>query len=101
MHHIVVVEGPLFASVIVGFPQMKHVVRVVKVPGIIESQSLLISNFVDVKKEFNYEIAMRFQTDIKNVDSIWFSDLNGFQVCQKKRICGLNLIFLILMKIFR
>jgi hypothetical protein len=46
----------------------------------IESQFVDIQNIVDVRKQRNFEIAIRITTDIVNTDRTFYTDLNGFQV---------------------
>ena len=38
-------------------------------------------NTVDIRNENDIELAMRVQTDIKNPNGEFYTDLNGFQVC--------------------
>jgi hypothetical protein len=46
----------------------------------IESQFVDIQNIVDVRKQRNFEIAIRITTDTVNTDRTFYTDLNGFQV---------------------
>lgn len=45
----------------------------------VEGQSVEISNIVDIRKEHNYEIAMRISSSI-NSQNRFYTDLNGYQV---------------------
>lgn len=45
----------------------------------IEGQSVEVSNIVDIRKEQNYEIAMRISSSI-NSQNRFYTDLNGYQV---------------------
>lgn len=45
----------------------------------VEGQSVEISNTVDIRGEFNREIAMRITSDLNSSDR-FFTDLNGYQV---------------------
>ena len=38
-------------------------------------------NIVDIRKQSNYEIAVRISTDVDNQGREFYTDLNGFQVC--------------------
>ena len=40
-----------------------------------------MSNIVDIRKQSNYEIAVRISTDVDNQGREFYTDLNGFQVC--------------------
>lgn len=46
----------------------------------VDGTSVDIYNIVDIRSESNKEIAMRISTDIQNTDSVFYTDLNGFQV---------------------
>jgi hypothetical protein len=37
-------------------------------------------NLVDVRRETNYELAVKISTDVRNAGKEFFTDLNGFQV---------------------
>ena len=39
-------------------------------------------NIVDIRKQSNYEIAVRISTDINNQGREFYTDLNGFQVLE-------------------
>lgn len=45
----------------------------------IEGQSVEVSNIVDIRKEYNREIAMRISSNI-NSQNRFYTDLNGYQV---------------------
>ncbi|KAB0386696.1 hypothetical protein FD755_001652 [Muntiacus reevesi] len=45
----------------------------------VEGQSVEISNIVDIRKEHNYEIAMRISSSI-NSQNRFYTDLNGYQI---------------------
>lgn len=45
----------------------------------LEGQSLEVSNIVDIRGEYNRELAMRISSDI-NSQNRFYSDLNGYQV---------------------
>lgn len=47
-----------------------------------EGLSLDVSCLVDIRDHVNKELALRFSTDIES-DDTFFTDLNGFQVCQQ------------------
>lgn len=45
----------------------------------LEGQSVEVSNIVDIRGEYNRELAMRISSDI-NSENKFFTDLNGYQV---------------------
>lgn len=45
----------------------------------LEGQSLEISNIVDIRGEYNREIAMRISSDVESHNK-FYTDLNGYQV---------------------
>lgn len=51
-------------------------------PAGLEGLSLDMSFLVDIRDHVNKELAVRFSTDIES-DDTFFTDLNGFQVCQQ------------------
>lgn len=51
-------------------------------PTGVEGLSLDVSCLVDIRDHVNKELALRFSTDIESEDT-FFTDLNGFQVCQQ------------------
>ena len=44
-----------------------------------------IKNYVDLRATQDKELIMRFSTDIDNVNETFFTDLNGFQIMERKR----------------
>lgn len=45
----------------------------------LEGQSVEVSNIVDIRGEYNRELAMRISSDI-NSQNRFYTDLNGYQV---------------------
>lgn len=45
-----------------------------------EENIIELQNLVDIKSKYNFEIAMKLSTSIKNQQT-FYTDLNGFQVC--------------------
>ena len=39
---------------------------------------------MDIRPERNFEIAMRFHTDVNNAAKEFFTDLNGFQIIKRQ-----------------
>lgn len=58
-------------------------------PGV-ESDSVVIRNLVNVRREKNFELAMRIVSDIDNQDT-FYTDLNGFQITRRVRESKLTL----------
>ncbi|XP_060596328.1 alpha-mannosidase 2-like [Ruditapes philippinarum] len=81
---IYVIRGPIRSQVHVYsdiVPQ--HIVTLYNSTGI-ESQFVDIQNIVDVRKQRNFELAIRITTDIVNTDRTFYTDLNGFQIQKRK-----------------
>ncbi|XP_076046169.1 alpha-mannosidase 2-like isoform X2 [Oratosquilla oratoria] len=76
-----VIRGPLLSRAIVIIQNVAHNLLVKNSPGV-DGMGLDIVNIVDITKERNYELAMRFYTDVQNKD-VFYSDLNGFQVTKR------------------
>ncbi|XP_013780101.1 alpha-mannosidase 2-like [Limulus polyphemus] len=81
--HIRVIQGPLFSEVVVFLPDVEHHIRLRNSPGT-DGSGIEIYNIVDVAREVNKELIMRFYTNISNQDQEFFTDLNGFQVIKRK-----------------
>uniref|UniRef100_A0A8C5UFN9 Alpha-mannosidase n=1 Tax=Malurus cyaneus samueli TaxID=2593467 RepID=A0A8C5UFN9_9PASS len=73
-----VAHGKIFSEVVCFFHHVTHTVRLYKVQGL-EGQSLEVSNIVDIRGEYNRELAMRISSDI-NSQKRFYSDLNGYQI---------------------
>ncbi|ELU10739.1 hypothetical protein CAPTEDRAFT_167403 [Capitella teleta] len=84
-----VIQGPLVSEVHVIIPNVEHIVRLHNSPGL-DSLSLEVSNIVDISKETNKELIMRVISDVQNGDQL-FTDLNGFQIHQRKTYSKLPL----------
>uniref|UniRef100_A0AAY4DQ79 Alpha-mannosidase n=1 Tax=Denticeps clupeoides TaxID=299321 RepID=A0AAY4DQ79_9TELE len=78
-----VTKGPVFSEVTTTFTHITHTLRLYNVQGV-EGQSVEISNSVDIRGEFNHEIAMRITSDLNSKDR-FFTDHNGFQVIQPRK----------------
>lgn len=73
-----VIQGIVFCSVQVQIPYVHHTVYLYNTPGA-DSLGLEIHNVVDIANTNNFELAMRFSTNINNSDE-FFTDINGHQV---------------------
>ncbi|XP_037385401.1 alpha-mannosidase 2 isoform X1 [Talpa occidentalis] len=71
-------HGKFFSDVTCFFEHVVHRVRLYHIQGI-EGQSLEVSNIVDIRKEYNREIAMRISSNI-NSQNKFYTDLNGYQI---------------------
>ncbi|XP_056002703.1 alpha-mannosidase 2x-like isoform X3 [Ostrea edulis] len=78
-----VVSGPVVSEVSVFINHVQHVVRLQNSPGT-DGRTVDMYNLVDVRKETNYELAVKISTDIHNIDKEFFTDLNGFQMIKHK-----------------
>ncbi|KAH0628122.1 hypothetical protein JD844_008886 [Phrynosoma platyrhinos] len=73
-----VTHGRIFSEVTTFFHHLTHTVRLYKVHGL-EGQSPEITNIVDIRGEYNHEIAMRISSDIESHNR-FYTDLNGYQI---------------------
>ncbi|XP_006876984.1 PREDICTED: alpha-mannosidase 2-like [Chrysochloris asiatica] len=73
-----VTRGRIYSEVTCFFEHVTHRVRLYNIQGV-EGQSVEISNIVDIRKEYNREIAMRISSDINNQNR-FYTDLNGYQI---------------------
>uniref|UniRef100_A0A8C0FTV7 Mannosidase alpha class 2A member 1 n=1 Tax=Bubo bubo TaxID=30461 RepID=A0A8C0FTV7_BUBBB len=73
-----VAHGRIFSEVVCFFHHVTHTIRLYKVQGL-EGQSLEVSNIVDIRGEYNRELAMRISSDI-NSQNRFYTDLNGYQI---------------------
>ncbi|XP_038258205.1 alpha-mannosidase 2 isoform X2 [Dermochelys coriacea] len=73
-----VTHGRIFSEVTCFFHHLTHTVRLYKVQGL-EGESLELSNIVDIRGEYNREIAMRISSDV-NSQNRFYTDLNGYQI---------------------
>ncbi|XP_072528782.1 alpha-mannosidase 2 [Salminus brasiliensis] len=84
-----VTKGPVFSEVTTTFPHVTHTVRLYNIQGV-DGQAVEISNSVDIRGEFNREIAMRISSDLNSKDR-FFTDLNGFQIQPRRFMSKLPL----------
>uniref|UniRef100_A0A8C9W4R4 Alpha-mannosidase n=1 Tax=Scleropages formosus TaxID=113540 RepID=A0A8C9W4R4_SCLFO len=84
-----VTKGVVFSEVTTTYQHVTHTLRLYNVQGI-EGQSVEISNTVDIRGEFNREIAMRITSDLNSSDR-FFTDLNGFQIQPRRTMAKLPL----------
>ncbi|XP_075397486.1 alpha-mannosidase 2 isoform X2 [Tenrec ecaudatus] len=73
-----VTHGKIYSEATSFFDHITHRVRLYHIPGV-EGQSVEISNIVDIRKEYNREIAMRISSNI-NSQNRFYTDLNGYQI---------------------
>ncbi|NXY41705.1 MA2A1 mannosidase, partial [Ceuthmochares aereus] len=73
-----VAHGRIFSEVVCFFHHVTHTMRLYKVQGL-EGRSIEVSNIVDIRGEYNRELAMRISSDI-NSQNRFYSDLNGYQI---------------------
>ncbi|KAF4803499.1 mannosidase alpha class 2A member 1 [Turdus rufiventris] len=73
-----VAHGKIFSEVVCFFHHVTHTMRLYKVQGL-EGQSVEVSNIVDIRGEYNRELAMRISSDI-NSQNRFYTDLNGYQI---------------------
>ncbi|XP_028909789.1 alpha-mannosidase 2 isoform X1 [Ornithorhynchus anatinus] len=73
-----VTHGKIYSEVTCFFLHLTHTVRLYNVQGI-EGQSVEVANIVDIRGEYNREIAMRISSDISSQNR-FYTDLNGYQI---------------------
>ena len=76
-----IVQGPLSSTLTTKLPLLTHVFTISNSPGI---ETISIKNYVNVKTEKNFELAMRIVSDIDSKDT-FHTDLNGFQMARRVR----------------
>ena len=76
--YVHLVTGPILSRVFVELPQVRHTCTLFNSPGS-DGLGLHILNEVDISETHNFELAMRFDTDIASGDE-FFTDLNGLNV---------------------
>lgn len=87
---VLIIEGKLKSEVIVKFPSVEHSVILYNSGGP-DDLGIEIRNLVDIASiEENYELAMRFSSNINN-GAEFYTDLNGFQMIKRKRLNKLPL----------
>ncbi|KAL2100361.1 hypothetical protein ACEWY4_004755 [Coilia grayii] len=84
-----VTRGSVFSEVTTILPHITHTVRLYHIQGV-EGQAAEICNSVDIRGEFNREIAMRITSDLNSKDR-FFTDLNGFQIQPRRTMAKLPL----------
>ncbi|XP_072570980.1 alpha-mannosidase 2 isoform X2 [Paramormyrops kingsleyae] len=84
-----VTRGAIFSEVTTVFEHVTHSLRLYNIQGV-EGQSVEISNTVDIRGEFNREIAMRITSDLNSSDR-FFTDLNGYQIQPRRMMAKLPL----------
>ncbi|KAL6463648.1 hypothetical protein MHYP_G00280390 [Metynnis hypsauchen] len=84
-----VTKGPVFSEVTTTFTHVTHTLRLYNINGV-DGQAVEISNSIDIRGEFNREIAMRITSDLNSKDR-FFTDLNGFQVQPRRSMTKLPL----------
>ncbi|XP_071030218.1 alpha-mannosidase 2-like [Oncorhynchus clarkii lewisi] len=84
-----VTKGSVFSEITTTFDHVTHTLRLYNVQGV-EGQAVEICNLVDIRREFNHEIAMRLASDVDSKDR-FFTDLNGFQIQPRRTMSKLPL----------
>ncbi|XP_062334959.1 alpha-mannosidase 2 isoform X1 [Osmerus eperlanus] len=84
-----VTQGPIFSEITTTFHQLTHTIRLYNLQGV-EGQAVEICNTVDIRGEFNREIAMRITSDLDSEDR-FFTDLNGYQIQPRRTMAKLPL----------
>ena len=85
---MIVTKGDVYSEVRIKTEFLVHTVRMYH-GDVDEAKSLKIENVLDIRRTSNFELVMRIESDLKNKDREFFTDLNGFQVkfcCFDKRM---------------
>ncbi|XP_074546825.1 alpha-mannosidase 2 [Halichoeres trimaculatus] len=77
-------RGPIFSDITSCFKHFTHRVRLYHLEGH-AGRSVEVSNTVDIRSEVNRELVMRLVTDVSS-GNLFFSDLNGFQMQQRRTL---------------
>lgn len=86
---VTIVEGKIMSQVIIKFPNVEHSVTIYN--SDLDGFGVEIRNLINIASiKNNYEIAMRFSSNIKN-GNIFYTDLNGFQIIKRKTLNKLPL----------
>ncbi|XP_007529261.1 alpha-mannosidase 2 [Erinaceus europaeus] len=86
---VTVQHGRFFSDVTSFFEHVTHRVRLYHIQGI-DGQSVEISNIVDIRKEYNREIAMKISSSISSQNR-FYTDLNGYQIQPRMTLSKLPL----------
>lgn len=81
---VIVTTGKIFSEVRLKTEYVVHTVRIYH-QDVLEAKALKIENIVDIRRTSNFELVMRIESDLKNVDKEFFTDLNGFQVSAESK----------------
>ncbi|XP_066922208.1 alpha-mannosidase 2-like isoform X2 [Clytia hemisphaerica] len=87
---VIVTEGKIFSEVRVKTEYVLQIVRVYH-GQVDEAKSLKIENILDIRQTSNFELVMRIESDLKNKEKEFFTDLNGFQIQRRKTLAKLPL----------
>lgn len=82
-------RGPVFSDITSFYRHFTHTVRLYHLEGH-AGRSLEISNIVNIRSEVNRELVMRLVSDVNN-GKRFFTDLNGFQMQQRRTLAKLPL----------
>lgn len=77
------VTGPILSRVFIELAHVRHTCTLFNSPGS-DGLGLHVLNEVDITEMQNYELAMRFNTDIVSGDQ-FFTDLNGLNMIRRQR----------------
>ncbi|VDO91932.1 unnamed protein product [Soboliphyme baturini] len=90
---VLLVDGPLFATVYSCFQQVMHAFRVIKEEEFF-ARAFHVTNVVDITSEtVDYELAMRLKTDVKSAsaDRSFYTDINGLMMIRRKHFDKLQM----------
>lgn len=73
-----IVEGSIFSFVTLRLPLVDHTVKLYH-SSVVNGLGIEIDNVVDASITNNFELIMRFKTNIQNKED-FFTDSNGYQV---------------------
>lgn len=76
---VTVTCGKIYTEVSTRLQYVTHKLRIFHA-DLLEAQSLDIQNILDIRHTTNFEFVMRIESDVKNIDKEFFTDLNSFQV---------------------
>lgn len=87
---VTVTCGKIYTEVSTRLQYVTHKLRIFHA-DLLEAQSLDIQNILDIRHTTNFEFVMRIESDVKNIDKEFFTDLNSFQMQRRKTLAKLPL----------
>lgn len=78
--HLKLTRGPLLSEATTKLSLVTHHIRCFSTKAGVSSLGVDVLNVVDIRDSSNTELAMRLKTSVSNIDRVFHTDMNGFQV---------------------